>query len=766
MSLVRSFPILAFLLVLLSIVSVSFAQESVTILLVGGTLAAMSWFVTEGPRGRSLPRWVGNILMIALSLHAFIEVLKFPEADQLIGTMGRFGVWLTLIKLYDRKSARDHAHLLMLSLLLMLTGCMQSASLLYGIFVIVYIALGLYVLLLFQFYASYERSRRERTRATPAQARTSPSIKPIVGRHAPLHFRALAVVVALIGMAMSVFVFTLYPRTFGRGMLRELDAPSLTQTGGYNDEINLRDGGRINESRELAFTIDTRDPLGRPVALQGPVYLRGAVLELYRRGGAWRTYPRPASRMRFLDVVPPRMTSLNPEVPVAGDGITMNFEFVRPTDTFFSVYAPYAISTEDLITIRYVPDTLTVNLEHGQPIRQYTIAAYDRPREEQLETLMEGAIMRVPRRWDPIRAPARLALYDDSPRVAELARDILRDSNIPTQRPSGLADRLQWNRDVAVAFQRFLRSGDYLYTLDLGNTQLASRRRQDPVARFLLETKRGHCEYFASALAALCHSVRAQARVVTGYVVLDYDKVAERYNVLESNAHAWVEVRTSRLGWERFDPTPQDALFAMHASDNSIADRLRWMYQQFEEDWNNNVVEFDSDSQSKLADSLDQGWAVTLERRWQDVRQEMARINQAFALGPTGYIWMGTIGFALILAIIVFVRLVRRIRTIRRRAHLEHLRGKQYRSMVRQVGFYVDMLNVLHRARLTKPAWAPPQLYGEQLEASNPQVASWIDHISRAFYRVRYGGESLPAKELDEVNASVDALAQHLKVKR
>ena len=41
------------------------AWRSVGLLLIAGALAAMSWYVTEGPRARHLPKWVSNILIIA-----------------------------------------------------------------------------------------------------------------------------------------------------------------------------------------------------------------------------------------------------------------------------------------------------------------------------------------------------------------------------------------------------------------------------------------------------------------------------------------------------------------------------------------------------------------------------------------------------------------------------------------------------------------------------------------------------------------------------
>ncbi|MCA9295559.1 MAG: DUF3488 domain-containing protein, partial [Phycisphaerales bacterium] len=396
----RTFPPLAFVLVVLSIVAVSIAQESVTILLVGGTLAALSWYITEGPRGRTLPRWVSNVLMIALSLNAFAEVMKFPEPEKLIATMARFGVWLVLIKLYERKTARDHAHLLMLSLLLMLTGCMQSTTLVYGVLLLVYVVLGLYVLLLFQFFAHFERMRSERAAAQPADATLVPSVKPIVGRHPGLHIRMFAVLIAIIGMGISLFVFTLFPRNIGQGMLREIDSKMLQRRAGYNDEIDLMNGQRITDSKELAMTVEIRDPSGRAIALDHPLYLRGAVLEVYRRGGSWRAWPRPSARIRLLDTGPKRLTMFNPDAPPPSDGLTMYVEYARPVDTIFSLYAPYAISTEDPMTISYVPDTLTAQREIGPKLERYTLVSFVNPRNQLLNTIMEGAIMRIPQVWN------------------------------------------------------------------------------------------------------------------------------------------------------------------------------------------------------------------------------------------------------------------------------------------------------------------------------------------------------------------------------
>ena len=77
MRLLRSFPVLAFAVVLLGIVGVSVATRSLRLLLVGGVLAALSWYVTEGPRGRSLPNWTANILIVAVCLNVIFNIPSF-----------------------------------------------------------------------------------------------------------------------------------------------------------------------------------------------------------------------------------------------------------------------------------------------------------------------------------------------------------------------------------------------------------------------------------------------------------------------------------------------------------------------------------------------------------------------------------------------------------------------------------------------------------------------------------------------------------------
>src|SRR5206468_3689683 len=133
-----------------------------------------------------------------------------------LNVLGRFAVWLTLIKLYERRSARDHAQLMLLSLLLIITGCLQApGDFLMGMALLLYSAIGLDVLLLYQLHAAFERSREARLAAIPLGYRLVPPLRPIVGRGAQWHFRSQAAGIAAVGALLSIISFVILPRDVG-----------------------------------------------------------------------------------------------------------------------------------------------------------------------------------------------------------------------------------------------------------------------------------------------------------------------------------------------------------------------------------------------------------------------------------------------------------------------------------------------------------------------------------------------------------------------
>ncbi len=92
--------------------------------------------------------------------------------------------------------------------------------------------------------------------------------------------------------------------------------------------------------------------------------------------------------------------------------------------------------------------------------------------------------------------------------------------------------------------------GDYAYSVEF-----TRGRGKDPVLSFLEDDKRGHCEYFASALALLGRAAGVHTRVIGGYRVAERNALGGYYVVRERNAHAWVEAWIDGA-WTTFDATP------------------------------------------------------------------------------------------------------------------------------------------------------------------------------------------------------------------
>jgi transglutaminase-like putative cysteine protease len=94
----------------------------------------------------------------------------------------------------------------------------------------------------------------------------------------------------------------------------------------------------------------------------------------------------------------------------------------------------------------------------------------------------------------------------------------------------------------------------------------------DAVDDFLFESRLGFCEQIASALAVMLRTQGVPARLATGYVPGERDRLSGVWKVRASDAHAWVEVWFPQTGWQAFDPTAAVPLAGEHSSKSVGAD--------------------------------------------------------------------------------------------------------------------------------------------------------------------------------------------------
>lgn len=82
---------------------------------------------------------------------------------------------------------------------------------------------------------------------------------------------------------------------------------------------------------------------------------------------------------------------------------------------------------------------------------------------------------------------------------------------------------------------------------------------EDYVDQFLFETKKGYCDNFSTSMVVMLRSVGIPARWVKGFTPGTFEELGDdglrEYTVTNANAHSWVEVYFSGIGWVPFEPT-------------------------------------------------------------------------------------------------------------------------------------------------------------------------------------------------------------------
>ncbi len=126
----------------------------------------------------------------------------------------------------------------------------------------------------------------------------------------------------------------------------------------------------------------------------------------------------------------------------------------------------------------------------------------------------------------------------------------------PAERPllTGLAASLKLNprrpREAQAAVARFFDRG-FRYSL----YQEAGKVGARPLRDFLLSTRSGHCEYFATATVLLLRAAGIPARYVTGYAVQERGRLDGSFVVRQRHGHAWALVYADGA-WADLDTTP------------------------------------------------------------------------------------------------------------------------------------------------------------------------------------------------------------------
>ena len=474
-----------------------------------------------------------------------------------------------------------------------------------------------------------------------------------------------------------------------------LNAEVLSELGkqqdiaGFDEGVELGELGAIKENDELVLRMQVTDALGE--VQRGPFYLRGVALERFD-GSRWEAGPSEAVRLST------GRWSQRPEQPAPGLLLQeIQLEPVRAAPIFAlaqvrSVYTDDR-SWRDLRGLRWA----------------------DEPRRRQYAVISDpNAAVALPRQADGL--PEYLTLPQDmDPRIAELAERVAGQHEAPYAK--------------AAALQAYLNQS-YDYTL----LPTASTSGQ-ALSVFLFDSRSGHCEYFATALAVMLRAEGVPARLVNGFYGGDYNELTGQILVRQTHAHSWVEAWLPGQGWVRFDATPAGAL--PEASGGLLSQIL----DALESGWNSHVLEYDLQRQVGGLQGLGQSVASVATPELSAQPSSSLELPEGL-LGGLVLLFGGgvvVVGLGVGVRRWLFGKRAPRLRGV---AALHH----RARRLVRRRGWSI-------------PASLPPVEAAGWLVQRAGEGARPLEELAWLLYRVRYAGEP-EGPALERARAALESLRE------
>lgn len=618
-----------------------------------GFIAAFS-ALALGSVGYSLLRkktalrpWVWNAA--ALAAFAFF-VLDFLAISRDIITSGtRFLTVILVLKLFSLESGRDHAIIFAIAFFLMLAAAASTVS------PVFFVILSIYIVFLIWGMAVLNIRRDMLEAGTSIDAS-----RDLFGLPFFLSLAALSAVCIIITLA----VFFVIPR-MGVGILERKSAAPL-KVSGFSERMEMDSIAEVQLDPAIVMRVEIAGG-ERP---QGPLYFRGASLEFFD-GAAW-------SRRGDLD----RILRGDGGLFTLGSPGKRSVEqkvWLEPLDTeaLFAASGAYMLRggfrnlwTDGAGSIR-LPSPPFSRLEYTawSDLSGRTAAPF--PDEEYLDA-------------------SYLQASPEGHKITELA----------AAASNGMASAL----GKALAIEDYLRK-NHAYTL--------SPRKgggKGPLEDFLLHSKEGYCEHFATGMVMMLRSAGIPARVATGFLEGEWNGPGGYFMVRRQDAHSWAEAYIDG-GWMRFDPTPPSGPAESPGAAFMYLDLLRLK-------WNRHVIQFSFSDQRALAHAL--------ESRASKLHGLLAGLMPGERPG-TGKTLVALI-FAFILIAAAFIA-------------LKSVRKEKATSGAPP--YYIEMLKVLSTRGAPKRPGETPLEFAKRLGETD------IAEITDTYLRERYGGEKPGAERME-----------------
>jgi protein-glutamine gamma-glutamyltransferase len=632
----------------------------------------------------------------AVTVWALVAVCFYPLDGWFLSGAGagpgatvHLAVILTALKLLTAKTKRDYLYLKTIAATELVAAAMLAVNL--GFFVF----LALFLLFSVATLASGEIRRPAGQHET--LARTG---QRAFGRRLGITSFVLCGGI----LTMTAGLFFVLPRA-ARGALSGF-VPDRPRLPGFADKITLGDIGRFQQSSRTVMHV--RSESGQSLA---GVRWRGAALSRFD-GQTWdnphiasEKLPVQADGSVILDSAPQRRPGRQIEYQVQMDEMA--------SDTLFFAGTPETIRINLHLIWRSAGGAFHVQgAPSGLNYRAYSFVEYE-----------DAPAILPPGKMDPVEREELVKLPPNlDPRIAALARSMAAEASQAGAGPGAAGAGPASSDDAkARAIEHGLRQ-NYGYTLELPSVKV-----RDPLSYFLFTRKKGHCEYFASAMAVMLRTLGIPSRVVTGFQSGVFNSLTGWQMVRASDAHSWVEAWTPTGGWTVFDPTPSG-----EAASDGLLTRASLLYDAANQFWQDWVLRYDLDRQSVLAARMQQSGRQLRFDGFPDVGGLWER--NAKAASRTVAVLASLAGIAILL-VFYGPLLARWWRS--RRGVIRARRGEGQASDATLL--YQRMLALLEKRGFQKPPWLTPSEFARVLPSS--ETAVLVDDLTTAYNEFRFGGK-------------------------
>lgn len=754
-------------LVFLTIASYSYASKSPSILLLGIVGAISSWLLVGSRDGKPIPRIIINVSVFILVVWLFKNYNGLNET--VLELMADFLACLIILKLFDYQRIRDWVQMVMLSLFLMMCGSILSTSLLFGTLFVIYIIWSMIVLMQIQIFhaASLLESANTLPRNETVHTKSHQPISPLlITRKSRRYFAVIVVFSFLTASTMASVVFFLAPRHADNPNATEWQSIIGQPTTGFSQQVKLGGDSSIQEDTTPVLNVKVMRN-GIEVGDIGKTFhLRGMVLDTYRRQ-LWRRSERIDDFDSAVSVeIDPSVIS----VPVDADITTMQITSrTRFGKILFTAENPARIHVNSHGIIFFNPIDNVIQLRFNKASRDlqsYEIDVLSRSETDLRDKYINKWVSRSSpnsrrpnRKQDAFDISLPRSPVINSPQLAAFVNQILSDVNIPNNQPQ--LPQEYWEA-AANAIQTRIED-ECLYTLDQPNIDYD----KEPITEFLFTHKRGHCEYFASALCAALRSLYIPSRVVTGYHVSEYNTIGNYYVVRNKDAHAWVEVFLPDKGWTIYDPSPRQDYLAIRKEQEGLFSRIHQLYDAAEFFWVGNIIAYDIPHQEDIYESLNDWVTVTtssLQDWFHDQPSESSLENPSHATGKLNiarifYVVVASTLIVLGIGFLIYRKIERR--KISRALGLDPATFDT--QLVEYLHFYYNTLKLLAHHGYHKPAQITPLAFANQLNSQDQNKFEKLSVLTHIYYKIRYGDHTLEPQTHEAIEQAYTALKRNLR---